>query len=524
MMDGNFQTLETLLREWDGRRRQVDLLRWLPRGLLAGLYVGLAAALISRRQPLLTRDELVILGLASILIGVSGIGLIILLRRRSLAAQARFADRQFGLRERMTAAVEIQSGLLPVDGDITARQLADAIANAKTVDAKHLLPTRVRPVDWLPALAVALTLGIALWLPNPQEAVLLEQRAVTAAIEQQVEELTALSEEIKANDAITPEQVEALLRPIEEALAALSEPGLSREEAVAALSQAEQEMQALSQELATPDLNEALAEAAAALQDQAAAIGLADALQSGQLDQAGAAAGALAGEVSELPAEERAELAERLAEAAAGLRETDNELANSLERAAGALAAGNVEAAQEALAEVSTQLVERGETAAAAGQASSAAGQLGSARGEIAQGSAGDESGESGEGGSGEGQPGSGEAGSPATSGGQEGTVGGPSQGGGHVESVFVPRRTNLEGEGESLELEVQCLADPESCGPLAGQSPSDPTGQAAGGSLVPYDQVFGDYRDAAFEALSAGDIPLGLQDLIRNYFTALEP
>jgi len=35
---------------------------------------------------------------------------------------------------------------------------------------------------------------------------------------------------------------------------------------------------------------------------------------------------------------------------------------------------------------------------------------------------------------------------------------------------------------------------------------------------------VFGDYRDAAFEALRGGNIPVNLQNLVRDYFSALEP
>jgi hypothetical protein len=119
------------------------------------------------------------------------------------------------------------------------------------------------------------------------------------------------------------------------------------------------------------------------------------------------------------------------------------------------------------------------------------------------------------------GQSGSG-SGSTTGGTGQEGGVGGVSQGGGHVENVFVPGPVELEGEGEALELDAECLADPASCGP-AINVPSTNPGQS-GGSVVPYDQVFGQYRDAAFEALSAADIPLRLQDLVRDYFTALEP
>jgi hypothetical protein len=75
------------------------------------------------------------------------------------------------------------------------------------------------------------------------------------------------------------------------------------------------------------------------------------------------------------------------------------------------------------------------------------------------------------------------------------------------------------------VELDTQCLGDPSACGPVGGQTPSDFSEEAvAGGDLVPYDRVFGNYRDAAFEALAGGDIPLRLQDLVRDYFSALEP
>ncbi len=70
----------------------------------------------------------------------------------------------------------------------------------------------------------------------------------------------------------------------------------------------------------------------------------------------------------------------------------------------------------------------------------------------------------------------------------------------------------------------MQCLSDPAACGPPGEQLPTDPNRPAAGGSVVPFDQVFGDYRDAAFEALPSSGIPPGLQGLVRDYFAALEP
>ncbi len=390
-----------------------------------------------------------------------------------------------------------------------------------TVDAAHRLPLRLRPADWLPALAVGLLVALALWLPNPQEAILREQRAVAAVIEQQAEALGELAAGITADETLNEAQREALLRPLEEALAALNEPRLSREEAVAAISQAETELRALSRELDPTSLNEALAEAAAPLGDEGLAGELATALQTGQPGRAGKAAADLAGSLDNADAETTATLADQLAEAAAALEATDAELAEALGGAAEALAEGDTPAAQAALDKAAAVLNERSQAAATAAQASGAADQLEAARGEVAQSGA-SEPVTSGEGETGNPADGATEPGE-ASGGAQSGDiVGGPGPGGGHVESVFVPRPADLAGQGEAVELDVQCLSDPAACGPVGGQAPAALPTQ--GGSLVPYDQVLGAYRDTAFEALRASNIPAGLQGVIRDYFSALEP
>ena len=41
---------------------------------------------------------------------------------------------------------------------------------------------------------------------------------------------------------------------------------------------------------------------------------------------------------------------------------------------------------------------------------------------------------------------------------------------------------------------------------------------------MVPYNQVYGQYADAAGQALEESYIPLGMKGYIRHYFGALEP
>ena len=543
--DDDFRALGTYLGQWDARRRQTTLWAWLPRAVAAALLVGLVVALAARARPLLAAAEIALLAAALVLVAAAATAVAVLAQRRSLAERARFADRRFGLRERATTAVEIHAGQHDVPPALAARQLGDALAAAKAVDVQRQLPLTTRPAEWLPALAALLALALALWLPNPQAALLARQRAVAAAVGQQAAALAELSEQIAADESLTPEQRDALQQPLEEALTTLNEPGVSQAEALAALSEAETELRELGQTFDHAAVSASVAAAADALSRSAAAGELAEALQEAETAQAATAAGELADALPQLDDAARQELAESLAEAAAALTATDAALAEQLDRAAEALAQDDTAGAQEALREAAQGLNEAAQAGAAAERAAQTAGELGAARQQVAvagatatteqaqagqEGAAG-ETGQQGEGAAGQ-SGGAGQAGDTGPEGGagqttggegQGSATGGPSAGGGHVENVFVPAPVDLSGEGQNVELEVQCLSDPAACGPPGQPLPSDPS-RPTGGSVVPFDQVFGDYRDAAFEALPGSGIPPGLQGLVRDYFSALEP
>lgn len=89
-------------------------------------------------------------------------------------------------------------------------------------------------------------------------------------------------------------------------------------------------------------------------------------------------------------------------------------------------------------------------------------------------------------------------------------------QGQGDFEPVYAPRRIGGEPGDTTIELE----SNPDGLPMTEGEFASNPAGQ----SLVPYADVFGDYRGAANRALDSGYVPLGLRDVVREYFTSLEP
>jgi hypothetical protein len=85
-----------------------------------------------------------------------------------------------------------------------------------------------------------------------------------------------------------------------------------------------------------------------------------------------------------------------------------------------------------------------------------------------------------------------------------------------------VPDYVELDPEGgEEIELPAECIANPADCGILINETDTEFGDES---SVVPYDQVFGDYRDAAYTALDEGYVPLGLKGYIRDYFSLLEP
>ncbi len=526
------------MRAWYGRKRLSDGLLWLPRGVLAGLLLAVVLATIARFGPFLDNTQV---GYAALILGTVGlVGVLsgLLVQRATLLEQARFADRQFALQERMSTAVEIFEGRLSAPLPIAHQQLDDALQATHRVDAKAALPLVIVWRDWLMLLVAAALLVTAVLIPNPQENALKQSRAVRQSIEEQVQALEALEQEILNNPDLTEEQREELLEPVQNALESLDPGSTSQEQAVATLSETEAELRALGEQFSTDGLQQRLQEAGQPLSDNPNTQSLGQTMQNGQLAQAGSALAQLADSLPTLSAEEQAELAQDLAETAQAMQDVDAELAQQLAEAAQALQNGDTAAAQQALQQAAGTMQQRAQEAAAAQQAQSAAGQLQQGRQAVAQagqqGQAGQvgqqgQQGQQGQSGQGQGQgqgqgdgSGQGQAGGQG-SGSEQGTgTGGPGPGGGHAENVFVPDLVDLSGEvGVDVELPAECIANPAQCGGLLSETPTEFTNE---GSTVPYNQVFGDYRDAAYEALSDDYIPLGLKGFIRDYFSSLEP
>jgi len=84
-------------------------------------------------------------------------------------------------------------------------------------------------------------------------------------------------------------------------------------------------------------------------------------------------------------------------------------------------------------------------------------------------------------------------------------------------EPVNVPRRSIASIPGDNA---IELSADAGDQTVQEGDFSDNPDGQVT----VPYNQVYNDYRGAADRALDSGTVPLALRDVVRDYFTSLEP
>ena len=577
------QQLLNLIARWDRRFRLQQSLVWLPRGIAAGLVPGLALAVVARLRPWLFPEQIAVVAGAAVALGVALTLLVIWMSRHDPLAMARRFDRLFGLKERVSTALELAAGgIRSPNPEITTRLLSDTLARARRIDARAYLPLRPVRRDLGIVAALLLALVLLLVLDNPQAAVLAEQQALQEAIQEQVAELENLRDDVLQNSELDDVMREDLLEALDDAIETLSQEDLSQEEAVATLSELGQNLADLSDSAQmTPAQQQAFERAAEQLAEQAEDV--ASALQEGDLGQAADAMESLANEVGGMEQAAQQALSDSLQQAADELSETNPELAESLQQAADALEQGDTEAAQQALEDAAGQLQQQDQELArsendtgrrlasqAAEQANASAQQLaqqgsaqsptgesveqpqgdspasgaqegtGGAENQLAQpgqgGSEGDQSQIGGEGtGAGnessqtvtEGSGAAGGAGEGTSSGEEGGFEAGGEQiaqdnnpdGSGQTdyEPIFVPQR--IGGE-EGPQVQVPGSNEPGNIVVQEGNLTEGPEGE----SLVGYDEVFSDYANAANEALTQDYIPLGLRDVVHDYFSSLEP
>jgi hypothetical protein len=373
------------LRRWGLWLRLVESLIWGPWGAAAGMGVSLLLALAARLRPLLMTRWLVVSAGLLVLVGTAFGVAVAWMRPRSLFRLARIFDNRLALAERLTTAIEIEGGRLSTTSTLAQAQLADSLRAAGCVELRLRMPLRAsRRALWtLSILAVGLTL--TLWLPNPQEDILLRRIAVRAAVEEQIEELEAVREKVAESGGLTEAEQEMLLQALEEVIAALDEGRATPEEGVTALSEAEQDLAEL-RDPGAAAVEDGLQQVAEGMADSEMTRDIAEALRNGDYEAAARALAAYGGVKGEaLTRGEELDLARELAEATGALAEADPQLAEQLAAAAEAIEEGDIATAREAIREAARKMGEAGERVERQEALESALAQLQEGREEIAQ-------------------------------------------------------------------------------------------------------------------------------------------
>jgi len=526
---GYVDTLARSLRRWDTRLRLQHSALWLPRGLLAGLAFAVLLAVAARIWPLLMAAQVLRIGLLLGGLGVVAALLLVWAWRRTLIDLARRFDLLLGLKERTSTALELHSGAIPVESRVLARaQLEQAALAVGRVHADSSMPLRSDPRAWLGSGILAGAFALLVILPNPQDAVLAAQAELQQMIAEQVEELESLTDQVRALDTLSEDEQFRVVEVLEDAIQTLETPDLSQAEVVAALESAEQQLRDLSEQFAA-ERQQALRGLADTLEGEPLAD-TALALQAG--DALGAAEALSNLDLSSLSPEEQQALAETLRQAAEAAAAQNPDLAQALEDAAQALEQGDISTAQEALDEAAQELADS--------QNTETVDQLAEQVGKAQRSAAAAGAPQPGQDGMGQAQPGQGQQpGSqpgtvPGSSGAGRGEGDQPAQGGvagadmptdnnpgdgglQEFEQLYAPQRVGGEGGDQ-----VDVPGSPEPGMPTGreGDFVENPTGQ----SSVPYNQVFADYAGTVNKALESGYVPLGMRDLIRSYFSRLDP
>ncbi|MBZ0300792.1 MAG: hypothetical protein K8J31_13665 [Anaerolineae bacterium] len=602
----HWNVLNGLVHSWDRRYRWQQTMLWLPRSLLPGAVAGIILFLMARFVPLLLPVQLALVTVALVLVGPLVMMATVWLRGAAPLAVARRFDRQFGLDERISTALELIGGRIHSTDELVHYQIDDARQRGQAVDARRALPLTTDTRAWTAVFIALVVLVILFLLPNPQAPVDTQAAAQQAAIEAAADDVQRITEQVASDTALSDEERQQLLEQLDRTEEILDEEAITPQEAFAALSDSQSELQERSESLnqQAQQQQSALQQASEALQDAVPNAG-----DQQQNQDTVPTLEEMKQSAEGMTDAQRQQAADALEQAANQLEQTNPEAAQALRDAAEALRNGDTQAAQEAmqraaesiqqqqqqmqqqqqsaqnmqqsaqqLQQAAGQVAQQGQQQQQSGQQPSQqqgqqgqqssqqddsgvqplqqqqsqqpGQQAGQQQGQQQAQQGGQQQAQTNQPGQQEGQPGSqpgqqpgqqssdqntaesqqpgvgAGAGDIQGSAGEENTAGSPGgeaaqdnnpdgAGEGQFDAVFAPRRIGGQG-GPEIQLEPDTSDVPVTEGEFA----QNPSGQ----SLVPYNQVYSDYSNAANRSLESDYIPLALRDVVREYFSSLEP
>ena len=574
--DPRLMRLRAILQDMQNRLRWQEAVSLLPASVALGLAATTLLALMWRINPWAPIPIQILLAVgAGLLVPGAAITstLYALLRPRSLAATARRADRLLSLDERLSTALEdavrlpanagASAGPTPQQIALMHAQLDDALAHAASISPHRDIPVRVRGQKLAPVGAMLALLMAVLVVPDQVLAPLtgVVDQVARQQIAQEQRKIEALKQALEAQPrAHTDPALKELLEELSRLSTDLSNQRLSREQAMARLSEAESSLQKIldPQSTARREALDQMAQQLAASESQTARE-MAQALHRGDYEQAGDILKQAGQDPSAMTPQERRALAEALKQARDSAVALDPELARRLNEAAQPLQTGDAHAVKQALEDAGRYVQDAGRNVATQEQVARALAQIQQSKANIA--------------GAGQGTQvalatavaagtiltgtpvvisGTIPAGTPVAVGspvtgqlaptgtpvlpsngtpalvqgqGQGGStgsggsgVGSSSWGTGHTEPVYAPP-TTLDASLTPVVVQGRDNPGGEQSSAATNSGPN-----VTGRAQVPYEQVYGEYSERAGRALDSEYIPQGYKDLVRDYFTDIKP
>jgi len=445
-----------------------------------------------------------------------------------------------GLQERTVTALE----LVGDSSDFAELEKNDALEHLKAFDYKKYISLKPDRKYLLLCLILATVLAVAGFIPNPMAGKAEELHKLKSGIAEQQKKTDKLAERVKNDPKLSEEQkkeLEKLLTELKTELkTAKDEKEISR-----ALGRTEKKLEYIKDKYMQGDDLNKIAEVFSKNEMTRA---LADMIKNNDGKAIKDNIRQMADKLKQLSPEDKQKLAEELSKLAKELKDNP-ELSKAFAQLSDKLASGELGDISGELSQLDKSISELMENESIREAASELAKELGEAQNGMNSGQQGSQdqtgqqdnghqgqgnnSGDNGQAGQGN-QPGGNGQGAGQGSGAGSGTGMGnedqklvqPGSSGigkkdgsgkkdGEYEKIFTSK--TLGGAGETSNL-----SGTKGTAGTTEQVTTD-KGQTVRGSSVPYDQVVGEYKDKAMESINASDIPPGMRDMVKEYFTELE-
>ncbi len=513
-------------------------------GLLVACSVSFALSLASLFVPVPFLSETVIKAFAAIMI-ISIVVSAFLSPGNNKVINT--AD-SLGLKERIVTAFQLKDD----NSKLSQVQRTDALNKLKTTQLDKLYVIRVEKRGLTASLVMIILTISFFFIPSSTRDEALKMENVVKEIEKQADNIEAEKSKLleENDDDMKIKEIEKELDKLLEKLKKTK----NEEEALKELSKALHDLE----KLKTDEKDKLLSRLEKGMESNTPGQ-MAKAIEDNDTKEIADKMEQLKNELEKMNDGQREEMIEQLKQAANEVEDEDLDLSDDIKKAADNIDKGNMQEAAEKLAEALQNMQKStGNNLSAAGgngaeglesainaarrSIASASGnnvmlsRYGSPEGQSKSGSAGNARGQSGQGGQGgdgqSGQNGQGDTPMPGRGGSGAGDGASDKDTGYFEESGGGSRQA---GEGEFAEYEE--IYTPKRLGDggeitnitgTAGEAGSSMWHDGANtpvesGSIVPYNQVLTQYKQEAFTSIERADIPPGMKEIVRDYFTGLE-